>query len=284
MGVLSADSLIRDRGTFERNADLAFEYAENNQALVTLGIRPRHPDTGFGYLEIGPAVAKDRRGAVHRVESFREKPDADTARHYVEMGHFLWNSGMFFWKVSMFLEALEKAAPAFASGVREIGDAYGTTRYDAVVRQVFEQWPSISVDFALMEQAENVCAVAGGFDWDDVGTWKALARTSPLDESGNVCVGKTVALDTRNCVLFNRAGREAADAAGAGSSSPSDGCVGASSRQADAGRNPLLVTLGVEDLVVVTTDDAVLVCHSDRAQDVKQLLKTLREKGHAEYL
>lgn len=260
IGVLSADSLIRDKETFLHNADLALEYAEKNDALVTLGIRPRHPDTGFGYLETGAQSAKDSRGSVHRVESFREKPDGDTARHYMESGQFLWNSGMFFWRISTFQKALTAAAPQLAAGSRRICDAYGTANYDAVVTEVFEQWPSVSIDYALMERAENVFSVVGSFDWDDVGTWSALTRTNPLDESGNARIGHVLPIDTRNSVLF---------------------CQSAAKYQ---GKDPILVTLGVEDLVVVVTDDAVLVCRNDRVQDIKQALKIMRERGEQGYL
>ena len=272
MGVLSADSLIRDRETFDRNADLAFEHAEANDVLVTMGIRPRHPDTGFGYLEIGPALAKDSRGSVHRVETFREKPDLETARHYVETGNFLWNSGMFFWKISNFLSAFEKASPEFATGAARIAEAHGTPNEEQLVRTVFEEWPSISIDFALMEKAHNVSALAGTFDWDDVGTWSALNRTNPLDAGGNVTVGKTLPLDTRNCILFNRTtGERMKD-------------EGSEAGKKGATNQPILATLGVEGLVIVATDDAILVCPADRVQDIKSVLKELREKEMNEYL
>jgi mannose-1-phosphate guanylyltransferase len=272
MAVLSADSLIRDRENFLRNAELAFDYAERNHVLVTLGIRPRHPDTGFGYLEIGASLMKDARGAVHRVESFREKPDAATARHYLESGRFLWNSGMFFWKVSVLLREFEKQAAEFARGAREIAEAWGTDRADETVRRVFDAWPSISIDYAVMEKADDVCAVAAVFDWDDVGTWTALARTNPLDASHSVRVGNVVALDTRNCILFNR------------QAEPSPGPAATPKGEKVAAAQPVLVTLGVENLVVVATDDAILVCHADRVQDIRQVLKTLKDEGRNEYL
>ena len=262
MGVLSADSLIRGTETFDRNVDLAFECAEREDVLVTLGIRPSHPDTGFGYLEIGPAITppEDKRGTAHRVKSFREKPDEETACRYVESGDYLWNSGMFFWEISVLQDGLARHASEIARGAQEIADAIGTPNYDTVARRVFENWPKISIDYALMEKADNVRAVAGEFDWDDLGTWTALARAYALDSDGNLALGKCVALDTSDAILYNR----------------SEGALGNNS--------PLLVSIGVKDLVVVHTGSTVLVCHRDRVQDIKLALAALREKGYNEYL
>ncbi|MBN1868662.1 NTP transferase domain-containing protein [Candidatus Sumerlaeota bacterium] len=262
MGVLSADSLIGDLETFDRNVDLAFETAEREDVLVTLGIRPTHPDTGFGYLEIGPAVSPegDPRGTAHRVESFREKPDEETARRYVESGQYLWNSGMFFWRIATLLKGLEQHAPAIASGAARIAESIGTDEYRTILREVFENWEKISIDYALMEKARNVRAVAGEFGWDDVGTWTALARTRPVDADGNLEIGRCLALDTADTILYNK--------------------TGATSDE----EPPLLVSLGVQDLVVVHAGSAVLVCHRDRAQDIKQVLAALREKGYEQHL
>lgn len=262
MGVLAADSLIRDVETFDRNADLAFEYAERHDALMTLGIRPDHPNTGFGYLEVGPAVHEDERGTVHRVESFREKPDEATAREYVDAGNYLWNSGMFYWKIATFMEGLSENAPALAEGALRIRKAVGEDDFDAVVREVFDGWEKISIDYALMEKADNVYAVAGEFDWDDVGTWEALARTFPTDNEGNLVVGDAVTMDTRDCIVHCK---------------PTQALP-------EGHTQPLVATLGVEDLVIVQCQGAVLVCARDRVQDIKELLGRIEEAGHGEHL
>jgi len=262
MAVMSADSRITDVDRFRANAEIAFEQAEREDVLVMLGIRPTHPNTGFGYLEIGPPLREDRRGTVHRVESFREKPDEETARRYVDSGNFLWNSGMFFWRVSTLMAAFDAHCPEFSAGARKIGDALRGAGCEKAAAEVFDGWASISIDCAVMEKAHNVRAVPGEFDWDDVGTWNALARMHPLDEAGNLLSGNAVAIDTRDCIIYNES---------------------RSAGLADAPK-PLIAALGVEDLVIVQSGCSVLVCRRDRAQDIKQALQRLREEGFEECL
>jgi mannose-1-phosphate guanylyltransferase len=265
MGVITADHLIEDLDTFARNISLAFEYAEAAPRLVVVGIRPAYPNTGFGYVEFGPVARENAEGRVYEVEGFREKPDQATAERYVASGHHYWNSGMFYWRISTLLAAFEAYTPELAAGARRIGEAFGTPGYEDVVRQVFEGWPSISIDYAVMEKAANVAGVAAEFDWDDIGTWTALARSHPVDDHGNFVSGRALLVETENSIVFN-----GADAPAAGPS--------------ERRRPPLVATLGVKDLIVVATADAVLVCPRDREQDVKRLLAALREQGHTEYL
>lgn len=262
MAVMSADSRIADVDRFRANADLAFEQAEREDVLMTLGIRPTRPDTGFGYLEIGPSLHEDRRGTVHRVESFREKPDEETARRYVGSGNFLWNSGIFFWRVSTLMAAFDAHCPEFSAGACKIGDSLGGADCEKATAEAFAAWPSISIDYAVMEKAHNVRAVPGEFDWDDVGTWNALARMHPLDEAGNLLSGNAVAIDARDCVIYNESRSE---------------------RPADAPRT-LIAALGVENLVIVQSGCSVLVCRRDRVQDIKQALQRLREEGFEDCL
>jgi mannose-1-phosphate guanylyltransferase len=262
MGVFTADHLIRNLEVFESNVNLAFDCAAQPDALVTIGIRPTHANTGFGYLELGPEVFSNERGGVRQVVRFHEKPDEATARAYVEAGRFLWNSGMFFWRIATLMQAFRAHCPELAEGAERIMKACGTPDRKRTVLEVFDAWPAISIDYAVMEKAAGVCAVTSEFDWDDVGTWSALARIHPLDESGNLLTGEVAALDTRNCIVFNRPLSE-------------DG---------PAESKFLVATLGVEDLIVVHAGDALLVCHRNREQDLKKLLKTLREQGREGYL
>ena len=267
MGVFTADHLIRDSKAFGQNVDLAFECAEQRGRLTTIGIRPTHPNTGFGYLETGSTLLEDERGVSHRVESFREKPDAETARRYVESGRFLWNSGMFFWRIDTLMAAFEEHAPELATGAREIAAAVGGPDSENVTRNIFARWPSVSIDYAVMEKANNVAAVASRFEWDDVGTWSALSRIHPLDKDGNLLVGQCATLDTKNCVIYSR------PLDSAGDDQPASGAP-----------ETLVAALGVEDLVIVASGSAVLVCRRDREQGIKQMLEALREQGLDHYL
>ncbi len=262
MGIFTADHLIRNLDILTSNVELAFDCATHQKALVTIGIRPTYPNTGFGYLELGPVTFSNERGAVYQVAHFHEKPDAATARVYVEAGRFLWNSGMFFWRIETLMQAFRDHCPELAEGAARIASAWGTDTRERTVREVFAAWPSISIDYAVMEKAAGVCAVTSEFDWDDVGTWSALARIHPLDAAGNLLTGEVAALDTRNCIVFNRPLSEGGPAES----------------------KFLVATLGVEDLIVVHAGDALLVCHRNREQDLKKLLKTLREQGREGYL
>lgn len=253
MGVMTADHLIRDTARFAENSDLAFEQCERDPVLVTFGIRPTEPNTGFGYIEMGQAVTdNDARGAVYQVQGFREKPDLQTAKRYFESGQYLWNSGMFFWRVSTLIEAFERFKPDMAAGAREIAQAVGKDDFQSTLERIFHEWDKDSIDYAVMEKADNVRVVPAGFDWDDVGTWTALARTQPLDAEGNLLRGRTLALDTKNSILFNR-----------------------DPMRKDSPR--LLAALGVEDLIVVSAGDAILVCPRERVQDIKQVHAALGE-------
>lgn len=262
MAVFTADSLIRDIDAFARNADLAFEMAEQQDVLMTFGAKPREANTGFGYLEAGEAEKSDARGVVRRVDAFREKPDLETAREYATSGHHFWNTGMFVWKCAALRTAMEAFAPELAAGAEKIAQAYGTDSYASELESVFAEWPKISIDYAVMEKATNVYLVEAEFDWDDVGTWNALARTRPLDAAGNLQLGRSVMLDTRNTVLYN-----------------ADWLPG----HPDAPM-PLIATLGVENLVVAAAEGTVLICHRDRVQDIKLILQQLRDENKTEYL
>jgi len=230
--------------------------AENLGALVTVGIGPTRPETGYGYIEIAEgatSVAGDPQTPVFPVKRFREKPNLETAEEFISTGRFLWNSGMFFWRVSDFLAEFDEAAPEFSAAAREMAQAMARADVSRV-NAVFEALDDISIDYALMERARRVLVVRGDFGWDDVGSWDALDRSMPHDGSGNVCVGEPVLLDTQRCIVYNEPGLQ---------------------RMAVA-------TLGCEDLVIVACDDAVLVMPKRRAQEVKQVVAELKKRKAAQ--
>lgn len=245
MAILTADHLIAPPEPFRDCIELALKTAEASGALVTIGIRPTRPETGFGYIELDPAT--EAEGGVFQARSFREKPDAETARTFVEAGNFRWNSGMFFWTLNDFLRELESAQPEANAATCRIADALRKDDHEAAERS-FADLPNISIDFAVMEKASRVAVVSSRFDWDDVGSWDALERAFPTDEHGNVTYGDVAAIDAESCIVYN---------------DTSEG---------------LAAVLGVRDLLVVFTNGAVLVCPKSDAQRVKEIVQAVKDR------
>ncbi len=240
--LLPADHIIHDSGAFRRAIVDAAAVAGEEDAIVTIGIPPTSPSEAFGYLELGAERPRGAGGTMfNEVARFVEKPDRATALTYVESGRFQWNAGMFLWRTSWFQQELERLEPALASFAREfpVGDC------DGYLERVFPDLPKISVDYAIMEKTRKVVAARAPFDWDDVGSWTALATHLPRDEKGNTLRGKTAVVESSGNIVYS------------------------------AGRRVALC--GVNDLVVVETPDAVLVCHRDHVQQIKKVLPLLDE-------
>lgn len=252
MVVLPADHLITRRREFLAATRLAVKMAQRG-LLVTFGIRPTRPDTGYGYVQYGRRLCGSDTLAAHEVVAFREKPDAVTARRYLREKVYLWNSGMFVWRVEDILAAFKQCLPEFHDELLRYARTIGTSRETQALERLYRGAPSISVDYAVMEKAENVAVVRADFDWDDVGSWLALTRHLPEDQDGNVRRGLSVVKDTHCCVIDSGAG--------------------------------LVACLGVRDLVIVRSGDAVLVAHKDSLADIRELLKqVVRSNRAAEYL
>ena len=250
MGVLTADHDIGDVKGFRETIGVALDAAEREAQLVTIGIVPTRAATGYGYIEVdGGSVAVGHGPTVHKVGSFHEKPDLELAEEYLAGGNFFWNSGMFFWRISTFLSELDDACPSLATATREMSAAMSAGDEKEVLR-IFEGVENISIDYALMERAKNVAVVRATFPWDDVGTWASLGRSRSVDGSGNVLQGDPVVLDCRGSIVYNASGAEKM-------------AVG---------------VVGMEDVVVVVTDDAVLVVPKDRTEDVKRVVQSLQER------
>jgi mannose-1-phosphate guanylyltransferase len=245
VAVVTADHKIRTPDQFRRTVETAMDVAEQTNGLVTIGIPPTRAETGFGYIEIDP---KEKSGGASRAKSFREKPTQGQAEEYVSSGRFLWNSGMFFWTLAGFHRELEKAQPKAAEAMHEIAIAL-TAQDDNGALEAFRGLPNISIDHALMENAQDVYVVPAEFHWDDVGSWDALLRSNEPDANGNHLAGNALAMDTKNSIIVNDSG------------------------------SITTAVLGMEDVIVVTTEDAVLVCPKSRAQEVKRLVEELRERG-----
>lgn len=249
MIVLPSDHLIKHNDIFAETFINACALAEEGENLVTVGITPNYPETGYGYIKYDSAA---KNGESYLVQRFVEKPDLETAKSYLADGSYLWNSGMFVWGVSTILDCFKKYMPSTHDGLLKIKEAVGTPQEDTVLEKEFPNLESQSVDYGIMEKAENIYTLAGNFGWDDVGSWLAVGRIKQNDENGNVVNGNVVTVNTKNCVI--------------------------------EGADKLIATVGLRDVVVVDTKDATLITTKENAGEIKQVLAKLRESGRNEYL
>ena len=250
MAVTTADHEIPDSEAFGATVRTALKAAASGDALVTLGIQPTRPETGYGYIQAHEAVGATDGREVFPVSAFHEKPNRDKAEDFIEAGGYFWNSGMFFWKVSSFLGEMEMAQPVFAEATRQMAEAIAKEDEAETIR-IFETLEDISIDYALLEHAKQRLMVRADFPWDDVGEWSALDRTHPRDARGNVAIGGPILEESQDCIVYNEAGPE----------------------------RIAVAAVGVRDLVIVVTDDAVLVVPKSEAQSVRKAVQRLREDG-----
>lgn len=249
MIVLPSDHLIKYTRIFLDTLENACEVAEEGPNLVTLGITPDSPETGYGYIKFQP----DRMlGRAFAVERFVEKPDLETAKEYLASEQYLWNSGMFIWRVSTILDNLERYLPETYAGLRSIRGAIGTGEAEAVLEREFTTMRSESIDYGVMEKAENIYILSGSFGWDDVGSWLAAGRIKRSNEFGNVVDGRAVLVETKNTII--------------------------------QGTDKLIAAVGLENMIIVDSEDAVLICHQDHAGDIKKVLENLRICNQTQYL
>jgi mannose-1-phosphate guanylyltransferase len=252
IAVLPSDHLIADGAVFLKKMAAAAAAAAAEDALITFGIPPTFPSTGYGYIHYRKGAARKFLGEpFYEVEEFQEKPSTEKAVGFLRDGGYAWNSGMFFWRADVFAGKLERFAPEFhAAWTRMLAALRSGSR--SQVASVFSGIPAISIDYALMEKARGVRMAEGNFGWSDVGAWSSLADIWARDPAGHAVKGAVATVDARNCVVFN------------------------------PGR--LTALIGVEDLVIVNTKDALLVCRRDRDQSVKQVLELLAGTGKTDYL
>ncbi len=254
--VCPSDHIVRPPEAFQATALAAARFLQDTQKsddpwTVTFGIVPRYPATGFGYIERGEGFAGSAQ--AFRVVRFKEKPILETAKEYVSTGRFYWNSGIFLWTARGIVRLIAKHLPVLASGLDGISKrARLSGGLESALRASFGALPSISVDHGILEQQRNVAVFAADFEWDDVGSWRAVERYAPQDDAGNSVVGRHLAIDTKGSILF--------------------------------GRKRLIATVGIRDLVVVETDDAVLVCSKDDTERVKEIVERLAREGRSDLL
>jgi mannose-1-phosphate guanylyltransferase len=244
--VTPADHMILDLPKFRKSILAAAQLAREEDGFVTLGIEPDRPATGYGYIQIDGRVGSFYRVEGYRVKTFAEKPNRETAVRFLASGDFLWNSGIFVFRTSVLLRAVEEYLPDLYEGLMEIEPHLDLPGYEAAVSRVYRQIRSVSFDIGVMEKTPNVFCVKGKFQWSDLGSWDQVYKLSPKDGNGNATVGKAVLLDTRNSFVTTSSG--------------------------------VVATVGLENVIVVQEEGVTLVCRMDRAEDVKRLVDLLRQK------
>ena len=252
MLVLPSDHRIGDEEAFRRILLAAAGEAMQGDPLVTIGIRPTGPETGYGYIEQGDLSATFGDDGIYRVRSIREKPPRDEAERYLAQGGFSWNSGMFVWKASTILRAIERFLPDLHRGLMQIREAIGTDHEEEVVADIYAGLQPISIDYGVMEKAGEVLVIPGSFGWSDLGSWDALWEVSAKDANGNAVRGEFIGIDAADSLVH----------------SP----------------GKLVALVGVRDLLVVETEDALLVCRRGRSQDVRKVVEEIEKRGRKEYL
>ncbi|MEW6351315.1 MAG: mannose-1-phosphate guanylyltransferase [Thermodesulfobacteriota bacterium] len=252
MAVLPADHLIEKQDDFRKALIDAAEVAAQGASLITFGIVPDRPETGYGYIKLGPAAQQVGSRTVYKVDRFVEKPDKPTAEQYVASGQFLWNSGMFIWRVDAIMRAFEAHLPQVCTALEHAYHALNTPDEPAAIACLYDELDPISIDYGIMEKASNVLTIPIDVGWNDVGSWDSLEGVWGKDDRGNVTRGDVFFIDGMNCVVSS----------------------------------PLKLTalIGVEDLIVVDTPDALMICRKDRAQDVRKLHEQLEKNGWSHLL
>ncbi|MHB1393083.1 MAG: mannose-1-phosphate guanylyltransferase [Clostridia bacterium] len=252
MIVLPSDHLIKNRENFIGVLEQAAKVAELNDNIVTIGITPTHPETGYGYINFEDKMDNKYCDMMYKVKKFVEKPDKHTAQKYVDSGKYLWNSGMFLWKASTILNNIRKFMPKLFEALIRIDEEWGKEDYQKVLYEEYSKLESISIDYGIMEHADHVYVIPGIFGWDDVGSWTSLERIHETDECGNIISGNIIQMDTSKCII--------------------------------QGSDKLIATLGIEDLIIVDTEDATLICSKDKAQQIKDLLAKFKDLKADDYL
>jgi mannose-1-phosphate guanylyltransferase len=254
MAVLPADHVIEDEKKFQQVLGDSFDLASRGQVIVTIGIKPTEPATGYGYIRTGnilppPQGVKSYKTTFFRAEQFVEKPNFDKALEYLHSGQYRWNAGMFVWSFVTITQGLEKHQPEMAAACQRWFKVAGTPKLDKVLAKEYPEIKKISIDYALMEHAQNVVVADGTFPWDDLGAWNALARHIKADPEGNCAVAEFIHVDAARNIIFDARTKN---------------------------RTPICV-VGLRDSILVQTDDAVLLAHKSQAQKVKELVKRLAE-------
>jgi mannose-1-phosphate guanylyltransferase len=247
MLVLPADHFIADPEEFRKTVKAAAITASTGEWVITFGSKPSRPETGYGYIQPGELFEICDGVKFYKVNSFHEKPDFNTAVNYLMEGNYLWNSGIFMWRIDLILALIKKYLPELSRGLDIIADSYQFDYEVKAIKDIYEKLPRVSIDYGIMEKCRQVLAIPADFGWDDIGSWEVLSRYLDADSKGNVLVGKGVLVDTENCLIY--------------------------------APHKLIATLGVEDLLIAECGDNLLICKKNKSQQIKEVVKALKEAG-----
>lgn len=250
LAILPADQTINDVENFKKCLDFAFDVALKNDFLVTIGIPPSSPSTAYGYIKKGSPLDDN----LFKVSKFVEKPNLETAKTYLASGDYLWNAGIFVWSVPSIEKALSLYCPHLSQELFLLEtQLHSDQPLSSCLEATYPKLPKISIDYALLEKAQNIVTIPSSFDWDDVGEWPAIARHNNADNNNNVISGDSIVYDSKNNIIVNEQGH-------------------------------LTALVGIDNLIVVQTKDATLICHKDKSQNIKQLLQQIRENASYQHL
>ncbi|MCH8304322.1 MAG: mannose-1-phosphate guanylyltransferase [Candidatus Marinimicrobia bacterium] len=249
MAVFPADHVIRNQTKFAQAVKRARKTAERTDGLVTIGITPKGPETAYGYIQ---AILTQENQGSYKVRAFAEKPTYGTAKRFIKSGDFFWNSGMFIWKASAILREMEENIPEIYEPLAKLSGHFNSKGFAAKLKKAFSVIRATSIDYAVMEVSQNVHMVIGEFEWNDLGSWEALYSLSRKDKQGNVIDGDAITIDTTN-TLIKASGK-------------------------------FVATIGLKNMIVVATDDAFLVAPRDKAQEIKDMVESLKKGSFKKYL
>lgn len=253
MIVLPADHLIKETDKFQETIQTAVTHAQESDSLVTIGITPTYPETGYGYIQRGEPLAVIGNRTIYKVKTFAEKPNFETAKLFLKSGDFLWNSGMFIWKTSTILREFAEHQPEMSEGFEQIYKAVDTDTIEDTILDVYMRIKSISIDYAVMEVAKSVSIIEAEFTWSDLGSWEAAYAISDKDKHGNAITAENeVVIDAKNNLIY--------------------------------APDKLVALIDVENLAIVDTDDALLICRKDSSQRVKEVVEQLKRKKLTKFL
>lgn len=246
--IFPSDAYINKDEEYFIALNKAIQHVTENNSFVTLGIQPSFAATGYGYIKFDNSNNAD---GVHFVEEFVEKPNIDKAKTYLKSGNYLWNSGILVCRSSVILDNISRFLPKLHKQIETLSMYFGTDMEAEMIKEIYPKMQSISVDYGILERSDDVMVVPGDFGWNDVGSWDMLGVVIPPDENGNIVKAEHVGIDTHNSIIYG---------------------------------TKLITTIGVENMIIVNTDDALLICPKDRAQDVKDIVEQLKENGKVQYL
>jgi mannose-1-phosphate guanylyltransferase len=253
MVILPADHLIIDVENFKNTILTGVEYAHGNDSMITIGIKPTFPETGYGYIQLDSIQYDKNNIKIFKVKTFAEKPNIETARRFLKSGDFLWNSGMFIWSADVIMNEIDENLPELFEGLKKIIKLYGTPIFFDNLKDLYSRTKSISIDYAILEVAKNVVTIQSDLKWSDLGSWESVYNILPKDEFGNVVSSKASALiNAKNNYFYSK--------------------------------NKLIAAVDIEDLIVVEMGDAILICKKDKSQNVRSIVDYLKRNNMGEYI